>query len=70
MFKLIGGFVVCGFALYGLVTFVEQHKSAVAARNDGPSEGTVAPAPDADPSAADSGKCVSPDESGAATATA
>lgn len=27
MFKLIGGVVVCGFALYGLVTYLERTKS-------------------------------------------
>ena len=27
MFKLIGGAVVCGFALYGLVTYLERIKS-------------------------------------------
>lgn len=27
MFKLIGGAVVCGFALYGLVTYLERTKS-------------------------------------------
>ena len=70
MFKLIGGFVVCGFALYGLVTFVELHKAKVAAKKDGPSEGPGATAPITDPSAADSDKRVASDESGAAMATA
>lgn len=27
MFKLIGGAVVCGFALYGLVTYLDRTKS-------------------------------------------
>ncbi len=31
MFKLISGAVVCGFALYGLVTYVERKKSKAVA---------------------------------------
>ena len=29
MFKLIGGFVVCGFALYGLATYLTKHRPVV-----------------------------------------
>lgn len=32
MFKLIGGVVMCGFALYGLVTYLSQAKREAAIR--------------------------------------
>jgi hypothetical protein len=54
MFKLIGGFVVCGFALYGLVTFVEQQKTAVAIRKVNSSEASMATGPSEDAGAAHS----------------
>ena len=65
MFKLIGGVVVFGFALYGLVTFIEQQKAGVAIRKSDPPPVAMATAPSVDAEAAHSNGTASLDEADA-----
>ena len=65
MFKLIGGVVVCGFALYGLVTYLSRPKRvAVIKPGDSRQAGTV------DAGAVDASEQTSVGDANAAHATA
>lgn len=65
MFKLIGGVVVCGFALYGLVTYLSRSKREPAIK---PGDSRQAGAVDA--GAADASEKTSVADANAARATA
>lgn len=65
MFKLIGGAVVCGFALYGLVTYLSRTKRAAAIKpGDSRQAGVV------DAGAADASEHTDVDDVSAARAAA